>query len=179
VYLVTMIASIPYDWAEGADIPTWVTVLQNTSLFTFLLIPTAVGVAITRYRLYDIDRLINRTLVYAVVSAALVAVYVLGVVGAGTVFRALTGQEQGNLAVAGSTLTVAALFGPVRARVQQFIDRRFYRRKYDAARTVEAFSARLRQETDLDTLSDELREVVMHTVQPARVTLWITGGQHA
>jgi hypothetical protein len=171
VYFVTMVASLPYDWIGSA--PTWVGVLQNVSLATFVLIPIAVGVAITRYRLYDIDRLINRALVYALVSAALVLVYVVGVVGAGGAFRAITGQEQGNLAVAGSTLAVAALFRPLRARVQRFIDRRFYRRRYDATLTVEAFSSRLRQETDLTSLSEQLQQVVSDTIQPTSVTLWI------
>ena len=171
-FLVTMIASIPYDWATSTT-PVWLTILQNVSLFTFLLIPVSVGMAITRYRLYEIDRLINRALVYGAVSAVLIAVYVLGVVGAGGAMRAVTGQEQGNLAVAVSTLAVAALFRPFRARVQHFIDRRFYRGKYDAARTVEAFSARLRQETDLTALSDDLRAVVSATVQPANFSLWI------
>lgn len=174
VYLVTMIASLPYDWVGSA--PTWVSILQNVSLGTFLLIPIAVGVAITRYRLYDIDRLINRALVYGAVSAALVGVYVLGVVGAGAALRAITGSEQGNLAVAGSTLAVAALFRPLRSRVQHFIDRRFYRAKYNAALTVEAFSARLRQETDLGALSQELRDVVTATVQPSGISLWLAAG---
>ena len=173
VYLAAMIASIPYNWATGAHVPLWISLLQNGSLLSFMLLPVAVGVAITRHRLYDIDRLINRALVYGAVSASLVAVYVLGVVGVGAALRAVTGSEQGNLAVAGSTLAVAALFGPFRARVQGFIDRRFYRRKYDAALTVEAFSVRLRQETDLSTLSEELRDVVRQTVQPASVEIWI------
>ena len=171
VYLFTMIVSAPYDWTGTA--PGWVSLFQNVSLFTFMLIPIAVGIAITRYRLYDIDRLINRALVYGAVSAMLVIVYVLGVVGAGAGLRAITGSEQGNLAVAGSTLAVAALFRPFRSRVQRFIDRRFYRQRYNAARTVESFSASLRHETDLQTLSDELSTVVSETVQPARLSLWI------
>ena len=175
VFGATMLASIPYGWGGATSNPVWIVVLQNLSLVSFMLIPIAVGVAITRYRLYDIDRLINRALVYGAVSAALITVYVLGVVGAGSAMRAVTGSEQGNLAVAGSTLAVAALFRPLRGRVQQFIDRRFYRGKYDAALTVEAFSARLRQETDLSALSDELRAVVSATVQPDLVVLWIAG----
>ena len=173
VYAATMLSSMPYNWGGGDDIPLWVAVLQNLSLASFLLIPVAVGVAILRYRLYDIDRLINRALVYGAVSAVLVGVYFLGVVGAGAAMRAVTGSEQGNLAVASSTLAVAALFRPFRARVQRFIDRRFYRAKYNAALTVEAFSARLRQETELATLSQELRDVVTQTVQPTRVSVWI------
>ena len=173
IFLAAMVVSIPYNWSDDVAVPLYVSVLQNGSLFGFMLIPVAVGIAVLRYRLYDIDRLINRALVYGAVSAVLVAVYVLGVVGTGSVLRAVTGQEQGNLAVAGSTLAVAALFRPFRARVQRFIDRRFYRRKYDAARTVEAFSTSLRQETDLQMLTDGLRQVVSDTVQPVRMTLWI------
>ena len=175
LFSVTMLASIPFGWGGADVIPLWVSVLQNLSLASFLLIPIAVGIAITRHRLYDIDRLINRALVYGSVSALLIIVYALSVVGAGNALRAVTGSEQGNLAVAASTLAVAALFRPFRARVQGFIDRRFYRGKYDAAQTVEAFSARLRQETDLTRLSDQLRGVVMETVQPDNVTLWIAG----
>ncbi|HEV2122701.1 MAG TPA: hypothetical protein VGW38_08000, partial [Chloroflexota bacterium] len=173
VYLVTMIASAPYDWVGNA--PAWVGALQNASLLTFMLIPVAVGIAITRYRLYDIDRLINRALVYGAVSAILITAYVVSVIGVGATLRTVTGQEQGNLTVAGSTLAVAAMFRPFRTRVQHFIDRRFYRRKYDARRTVEAFSTRLRQETDLQMLADGLCQVVSDTVQPARITLWIPG----
>ena len=172
LYLVMMILGVAYDWSTDRT-PLWLTVLQNVSLGSFVLLPLAVGVAILKYRLYDIDRLINRALVYGTVSAVLVGVYVLGVVSAGAAMRAVTGSEQGNLAVAGSTLAVAALFRPFRARVQNFIDRRFYRAKYNAALTVEAFSARLRQETELATLSQELRDVVTQTVQPARVSVWI------
>jgi hypothetical protein len=174
IYLITMVATVQYPWELSAPNPLWVHLLQNGSMFAFVLVPAAVGVAILRYRLYDIDRLINRALVYGGVSALLAGVYALGVVAVGTALRAITGSEQGNLAVAGSTLAVAALFGPLRARVQRFIDRRFYRRKYDAAQTVEAFSVRLRQETDLSTLTEELREVVAQTVQPATVEIWIT-----
>jgi hypothetical protein len=173
IYLVAIIVSIPYDWSTMSDAPVWVGVVQNVAVGSFMLIPLAVGIAILRYRLYDFDRLVNRALVYGAVSAALVAVYALGVVGVGTALRTITGSEQGNLAVAGSTLAVAALFGPVRARFQRFIDRRFYRRKYNAALTVEAFSVRLRQETDLSALSDELRDVVAQTVQPTSVAIWI------
>ena len=175
VYIAAMVISVPYNW--GSTAPTWVSILQNVSLAAFLLIPLAVGIAILRYRLYDIDRLINRTLVYGAVSAFLIAVYVASVFGLSGAVRAVTGQAQNNLAVAASTLAVAALFRPARARVQQFIDRRFYRRKYDAMRTVEGFAAGLRQETDLAALSGQLRGVVTETVQPARVSLWIAAGK--
>ncbi len=116
--------------------------------------PIAIGVAILRYRLYDIDLLINRTLVYGLLTASLVAAYIGGVTATQTIFGALTGQAvQSRLTIVVSTLVIAALFNPLRRRIQSFIDRRFYRSKYDAAKTLEAFSARLRDETDLDALS--------------------------
>jgi hypothetical protein len=134
----------------------------------------AVGIAILRYRLYDIDILINRTLVYGTLTAALIALYVSGVATTQTIFRALTGQEQQpQLAIVVSTLVIAALFNPLRRRIQAFIDRRFYRRKYDAAKTLEAFSAKLRDETDLEALNSELVGVVRETMQPAHVSLWL------
>ena len=136
--------------------------------------PIAIGVAILRYRLYNIDLLINRTLVYGTLTASLVAVYIGGVTATQTIFGALTGQAvQSQLAIVVSTLVIAALFNPLRRRIQRFIDRRFYRRKYDAAKTLEAFSARLRDETDLDALSGDLVGVVRETMQPTHVSLWL------
>jgi len=133
--------------------------------------PIAIGIAILRYRLYEIDTLINRTLVYGSLTAALVALYFEGIVVLQRLFVLLTG-EQSTLAVVASTLLIAALFNPLRRRIQSFIDRRFYRRKYDARKTLEAFSAKLRDETDLEALNAELIEVVRETMQPSHISLW-------
>jgi hypothetical protein len=141
---------------------------------TLFGIPLSIGAAVLRYRLYDIDIVINRTLVYGALTATLVALYFGGVATTQAIFRALTGQqEQPQLAIVVSTLAIAALFNPLRRRIQSFIDRRFYRRKYDAVKTLEAFSARLRDETDLDALNAELVGVVQGTMQPAHVSLWL------
>jgi hypothetical protein len=143
-----------------------------SSLVLVPSIPIATGIAIFRYRLYDIDRIVNRALVYGFLTATLAAVYLGGVVVLQYLFRVLTGQES-QLAVVASTLAIAALFVPLRRRVQGFVDRRFYRRKYDAAKTLETFSAKLRDETDLDRLGDEMVSVVRETMQPEHVSLWL------
>jgi hypothetical protein len=137
-----------------------------------IALPTSIGIAVLRYRLYDIDLVINRTLVYGALTASLVLIYFGGVVSLQYVFRVLTGGES-QLAIVASTLAIAALFNPLRRRFQDFIDRRFYRRKYDAARILATFGARLRDEVDLYTLSDDLLEVVRETMQPTHVSLWL------
>ena len=163
--------TLAYGTDEGTENPLLVAA-QLLQLLTFLGLALAVGIAVLKYRLYDIDLLINRTLVYGALTAMLVGVYVGSIVLLQGLLRALTGQES-QLAIVASTLAVAALFNPLRRRIQSFIDRRFYRSKYDARKTLEAFSAKLRDETDLDALSDDLVGVVRETMQPAHVTLWL------
>jgi len=140
----------------------------------FLLIPFSIGVAILRYRLYEIDLIINRTLVYVSLTVTLALLYFGSVSATQAIFRSLTGQqEQPQLAIVVSTLLIAALFNPLRYRIQSFIDRSFYRRKYDAQKTLEAFSTKLREETDLEALNEDLVGVVRETMQPAHVSLWL------
>jgi hypothetical protein len=156
----------------GDKLSEWaIFVLIVTSL---MVIPVTVGIAIIRYRLYDIDFLINRTIVYGLLTTTLLLVYLSGVAATQAILQTLTGQaELPQLAIVVSTLVIAALFNPLRRRIQSFIDRRFYRRKYDARKTLEAFSAKLRHETDLGSLSEDLTSVVGDTMQPAHVSLWL------
>ena len=157
--------------------PLWVTLQRFLFVQSFAAVPIAVGFAILKYRLYDIDIIINRALVYGSLTLMLLLVYFGGVVTVQTLFRILTGQQQQpQLAVVVSTLAIAALFNPLRRRVQRFIDRRFYRSNYDARKTLEAFSTRLRDKTDLDSLSAELMTVVRESMQPEHVSLWLRQG---
>jgi len=162
--------------AAGDQIGGWlgwwaVFVVMVTAL---LVIPVTVGIAILRNRLYDIDIIINRTLVYGSLTAMLALFYFGGVTVTQALFQTLTGQERlPQLVVVASTLVIAALFTPLRRRIQSFIDRRFYRRKYDARKTLEAFSAQLRNETDLNALRGDLVGVVRETMQPAHISLWL------
>src|SRR5215210_6702788 len=155
------------------DTPLW---FERAAVAYFTVageaVPIAIGIAILRYRVYEIDVLINRTLVYGSLTATLVALYFGGIVVLQRLFVLLTGQKS-TLAVVASTLLIAALFTPLRRRIQSFIDRRFYRSKYDARKTLEAFSVKLRDETDLDALNAELVGVVRETMQPAHVSLWL------
>jgi hypothetical protein len=159
----------------AVETPLW---FERAEFAVFTAAGTAntvsIGIAILRYRLYDIDLIINRTLVYGSLSAVLALVYFGGVTATQALFRTLTGQEQlPQLVVVASTLVIAALFNPLRRRIQSFIDRRFYRSKYDARKTLEAFSAKLKNETDLEALNNELVGVARDTMQPAHVSLWL------
>ncbi len=164
--------SLVFSGFLGEDLPgAWDALFETV---TFVPLYVAVGVAILRYRLYEIDTLINRTVVYGSLSAILALVYFGGVATTQAIFRVLTGQEQQpQLAIVVSTLLIAALFNPLRRRIQSFIDRSFFRRKYDAAKTLEAFSARLRNETNLEQLTDELLAVLQDTIQPTHASVWL------
>jgi hypothetical protein len=174
LYAIAMVVSFAFpeeSWTTAGSV-WWLNLLTYAVLASFTLVPIAVGIAVLKYRLYEIDLLINRALVYGSLSAMLALVYVGGVVGLQALLRALTGQES-TLAVVASTLAIAALFSPLRRWVQTFVDRRFYRRKYDAAKTLSAFNARLREETDLNALSADLVGVARDAVQPEHASLWL------
>jgi hypothetical protein len=166
---------LPVDlYLVDGDTPFVLLLLEVGFTLSFLLLPFSIGVAMVRSRLFDVDVLINRTLVYAILSATLVAVYFGGIVLLQRVFAGLTGQEKlPQLFIVASTLAIAALFDPLRRRIQSFIDRRFYRQKYDARKTLEGFSAKLRDETDLGALSEDLVAAVRETVQPTHDSLWL------
>jgi hypothetical protein len=175
LYLIAMISALIVQLRSSDSVPQfpwWAEVLFSVAVLSFAGVPVSIGFAVLKYRLYDIDLLINRALVYGSLTVLLAATYVGGVVSLQYAFRALTGQGS-TLAVVASTLMIAALFNPLRRRVQSFVDRRFYRRKYDAAKILAAFSARLREETDLDALSNDLVGVARETMQPEHVSLWL------
>jgi len=174
VYLIAMVASFIHpseSWTTAGSL-WWLNLLTYAALLSFVTIPIAVGFAVLKYRLYDIDLIINRTLVYGLLTVTLVVLYFGGIVVLQMLFVILTGQRS-TLAVVASTLLIAALFNPLRRRIQFFIDRSFYRSKYDARKTLEAFSTKLRDETDLEALSGDLVGVVKETMQPAHVSLWL------
>jgi hypothetical protein len=175
-WLLIALLSVPYSFElnlpAGSPLPWWTLASSTGWWLTLTIVPLSLSIAVLRYRLYEIDLIINRTLVYGALTALLVAVYVGSVVSLQGALRALIGHES-QLAVVTSTLLIAALFNPLRRRVQALIDRRFYRRKYDAAKTLEAFSAKLRDETDLDALREDLVGVVREAMQPAHVSLWL------
>ena len=174
LYAIAMIASFVFpgeSWTTAGSV-WWLNLLTYAVLSSFTLVPIAVGIAVLRYRLYEIDLLINRALVYGSLTAMLVALYFGGIVLLQRLFVLLTDQ-QSTLAVVASTLLIAALFNPLRRRVQAFVDRRFYRSKYDARKTLESFSAKLRDETDLQALNNELVSVVRETMEPSHVSLWL------
>jgi hypothetical protein len=176
-WLMILMLGIPYtiesNLPPGRPLPWW-TDLDWAWWIVLTIVPLSLSIAVLRYRLYDIDVVVNRALVYGSLTVMLLLVYFGGVATTQALFRALTGQERlPQLAVVVSTLAIAALFDPLRRRIQSFIDRRFYRRKYDAAKTLDAFSARLRDETNLDSLNAELITVVKETMQPEHVSLWL------
>jgi hypothetical protein len=173
-YAVAIDAAVP--WTVGVAAERSAPLVGELVLFPVAvsLIPIAIGVAVLKYRLYEIDRVINRTLVYGLLTVVLGAVYAAGVFAAGRLLDPADGESE--LAVAASTLAVAALFQPARRRIQAVVDRRFNRRRYDATRTIEAFSRRLRDEIELDTLSAELLGVVDQTMQPTAISLWLKSG---
>jgi hypothetical protein len=160
---------IPFSFLGNTLLPDLAWLIGGASVAAM---PAAIGVAVLKHRLYDVDLLINRTLVYGALTASLAIVYVGSVVGLQYAFRAITGEDS-QLVIVASTLVIAALFSPLRRRIQGAVDRRFYRRKYDAGRTLEAFSVKLRSETDLDDLASELLAVARETVQPEHVRLWL------
>ena len=183
LYLIAMVCSLILTPAmldesgRAYSLPLALEILFSVAVLGFASVPLAIGLAVLKYRLYDIDVVINRTLVYGSLTAMLLALYFAGVSSTQAMLRILTGQEhQPQLAIVASTLAIAALFNPLRRRIQSFIDRRFYRRKYDARKTLESFSAKLREETDLQTLNDDLVGLVRETMQPEHVSVWIRSG---
>ncbi|HJQ29717.1 MAG TPA: hypothetical protein VJ827_10270 [Rubrobacter sp.] len=177
-WVLMVVLFVPYSLESNlpahSPLPWWTLVNSAGWWLALTIVPLSLSIAVLRYRLYDIDVVINRTLVYGSLTLMLGVVYFGSVASLQYAFRALTGhEEQPQLAIVVSTLVIAALFNPLRRRIQSFIDRRFYRRKYDAAKTLETFSSKLRDETDLGTLSKELVSAVRETMQPEHVSLWL------
>ena len=170
LYLLTMLAVLVVSTTD-LSATAWVQVLQLVSLLSFALVPVAIGIAVLRHGLYDIGVVINRALVYGGLTATLAGVYLGSVLLLQLVLSPLT--QQSDLAVAGSTLAVAGLFGPARRRIQRSVDRRFYRSRYDMARTADEFAARLRHEVDLDAVGSDLRGAVDESLRPTHVSLWV------
>jgi hypothetical protein len=170
---LTAVPSLAF--ASDGPEPWWQTVMDNVVAFSYALIPLSIGVAVVRYRLYEIDVIIRKTLVYAILAGVLALVYLGGISSVSLILRAVTGQS-GAVAVTLSTLVVAVTFQPLRTRIQRGVDRRFYRRKYDGARTLREFNSRLRQEVDLDALTAEVLDVVTETVQPSHASMWLRPG---
>jgi hypothetical protein len=170
IYLVDLCISVVAG-GTGPE-PVWRVLLDDAFVLSVGLIPVAIGVAVLRYHLYEIDVIIRRTLVYAALVSVLALLYLAGVFGIQAVVRSLSGQS-GTLAVTVSTLLVAVAFQPLRSRIQRAVDHRFYRRRYDAARTLESFSGRLREQVEIEMVSGEVLDVVRQTLQPAHVSLWL------
>jgi hypothetical protein len=156
----------------GDNAPWWLVVLQDLTVISFCLIPLSIGAAILRYRLFDIDMIVRRTVIYAVLIASLALMYAAAITALGWIGRTVTGQS-GTTAVTLSTLLVAVSFQPLRSRIQVAVDRRFYRRRYDASAAAAMFAGQLRSQIDLDALDAELIAAINRTVQPSHVTLWL------
>jgi hypothetical protein len=171
--IVTLPFAAAFTWGESPSVQSSLAGAVFTVALTAL--PASVGIAVLRYRLFEIDRVISKTLVYGSLTAIMGVAYVGLVLLGQAVFSSFAGGS--DFAIAVSTLVVAAFFLPVRSRVQRFVDRRFYRRRYDAQRTLEAFGARLREQVELEALVVDLRGVVVETMQPAHVSLWLRGGR--
>jgi hypothetical protein len=174
LFAVTLTATLVAEFAGSGSpdvLPLPIRVMQEASILSFVLLPLAIGAAILRYRLFDIDLVINRALVYGSLTALLAGVYLGSVLLLQLLLQPLT--KESDLAVAVSTLAVAGVFGPARRSIQAQVDRRFYRRRYDAARALDEFSGRLRHQVDLDAVGADLLAAVRETVQPTHATVWL------